>query len=310
MLKSFFGKLALTNIFFLFPLFVLGYSDSALNRKPFHNESVFERQRITQDEQNIVLRIKVFANPTKIDDNIDCRYSNLDGARFSPEISANYRVLFCQVIQRLSDDLNATKWSPKLSDELHSIWGVFLRERVVIKIMPKEMPEYVTLASRPFVNGESRGFNAGLFLRVENLDDDGFFLWAVHELRHIYDFYQIWDKNIPIAEADLEYNSFIAMGKLAQETSKEEDLSRLPRVWDDSWEALSENEIDAKMRKAIESFMTKHEGYRELVKNRNKFLIDFTRQRSIFDQLNKEKKENANDERIQKTSTSEFFEIF
>jgi len=228
------------------------------------------------DKENLELKKSVFKNPTILSFEDGCVDTNLNAERFSKEISSVERVRYCEALQRVSDELNNNDWSPKLKTELQEIWSVFLAKDVMIRPMKKGMSSRVVAAAEAFTKTSGSGFNASLYIRPESANKSSFFLVAMHELKHVNDYYRVWKKRRSMTELDLEKRAFQIMGKIARETERKESFWRLPKVWDEDWRELSEREIASKTNKNIEKFMKKSRFYKHLVKNPNKFVYGYT----------------------------------
>ncbi len=228
--------------------------------------------------------VKKFSNPTLKSFEDGCVVSNLDRERFAGEIPAEQRILFCNAFQMVSDELNNTNWSPKLRDELQKIWQVFLNENVKIRPMRKGIPRQIALAAEPFTRGGGYDFSASVYIRPQYADQKVFFLLAMHELRHIYDFYTLWETGSALPEAELEKRGFRIMGRIARETTDREKFSRLPKVWNDSWAMYEQAKIDSNMEQTIEKFMKKSSFYKARLQQPNRYVISFRGRRNVPDQ--------------------------
>ncbi|MFV0387856.1 MAG: hypothetical protein ACK5NT_03790 [Pyrinomonadaceae bacterium] len=230
---------------------------------------------------NAVMR---FANPAVMRFGNGCSTNNLDENRFAQGMSDMQKVSFCNAIDEVSKELNRTNWSPELRNELQNIWRVFLTKNIKLRPVRNDMPGYFALASEPFTRGEGLDFNATVYVRPEYSHTKLFFLMAMHELRHIYDFYELWESGKRLSEGEMEMRGFLIMGRIARETSAKEKFSRLPKVWKDSWSRHNEQQIEADMYKAVSKFLLKHPFYKDRIKNPDRYLISFARQRALFDQ--------------------------
>lgn len=216
-----------------------------------------------------------FTNPAVLSFGDGCVGDNLNSNRFSAEISGDERIKYCEALERVSGELNSHEWSPTLQAELHEIWNVFLEKDVVIRRMKKGVSSRVMAAAEAFTKKSGSGFNASLYIRAESATADSFFLVAMHELKHVNDYYHVWKKRSSITELDLEKRAFTIMGKIARETESKESFWRLPKVWDDKWSGLSDARIASNTDKNIERFMKKSRFYKHLVKNPNKFVYGY-----------------------------------
>ena len=229
-------------------------------------------------------RVK-FSNPAvkKFEDG--CTQANLNRNRFAGGISESQRLSFCQAFQTVSNELNNTSWSPKLQSELQEIWQVFMNENVKIRPMRRGIPRQIALAAEPFTRGGGGyGFNASVYIRPKFADKKVFFLLAMHELRHIYDFYKLWETSSALPEGELEKRGFRIMGRIARETKEKEKFKRLPKLWKDSWAMQAQSKIDSRMEKTIEKFMKRSSFYKQRLKHPNRFMISFVGRRRAYDQ--------------------------
>ncbi len=217
-----------------------------------------------------VSKKNAFSNPSVMHFGEGCNPGNLNPARFSNEIKPSERTLFCEALQQVSDQLNSTKWSEELGWELAQIWEVFNSEDVKIHPMKDEVSGRIAASAEAFLPNSKKGnFNGKLYLRPESAKSSQFFIVSMHELRHIYDFYNVWKTRGGITKAELEKRGFRLMGKIARETSQKESFWRLPELWDDDWNELSENAIADKMESRIVKYMSKSKFYKALIKNPN-----------------------------------------
>ena len=65
------------------------------------------------------------------------------------------------------------------------------------------------------------------------------------------------------------------MGRIARETPEKEKFSRLPKLWDNDWIHLSQNQISEKMEGRIEKYMAKSRFYRDAIREPNKYFIGY-----------------------------------
>lgn len=229
-------------------------------------------------------RVATFANPTISKFENGCKPNNLNGERFAYGISRAQQVQFCEAFQMVSEELNQTNWSPKLRAELEEIWEVFINENVKIRPMKRGISKRIVLAAEPFTENRSGfDFNASVYIRPEHIQNRSFFLLAMHELRHVYDFHRLWLTSSSLPEAELEKRGFRIMGKIAKETSKKEKLKRLPKVWKDSWGKYEQNVIASKMESTIEKFMRKSSFYKQRLSNPGRYMVSFVNRRRAFE---------------------------
>ncbi len=209
-----------------------------------------------------------FANPAVKRFEDGCSDNNLDSKKLSNEIPAEDRVLFCEALQKVSDELNSVNWSNSLRKELEQIWDVFQTQDVKIQPMKKGVSKRIAASAQAFLPDSKAGhFNAVLYLRPESAKSGSFFMFSMHELRHVYDFYRVWQTQQGITKAELEKRGFRIMGRIARETPRKESFWQLPKLWDDDWKNLNEGQIRQRMEKKIVSYMAKSKFYRKLIDN-------------------------------------------
>ncbi|MFV0388664.1 MAG: hypothetical protein ACK5NT_07905 [Pyrinomonadaceae bacterium] len=215
-----------------------------------------------------------FTNPALFGIDSGCFNSNINKKRFSDDISLSQEIGFCQDLQRVANQLNGTNWSPELRKELMSIWSVFINENVTIKPMKSDVSNRIVASAEAFVpSGTNGNFSANLYLREGAAQNDEFLLVAMHELRHIYDFYVVWKSQQGISQAELEMRGFRIMSRIARETNAHESFSRLPKLWDDDWVKLPENEIARIVDERIENYMRKSQFYQNLIENPQNYFV-------------------------------------
>ena len=208
-----------------------------------------------------------FPNPILLKSDQGCRLENINLQRFDKEISTSQSTAFCEVLQEIAVRLNGN-WSPALKAEMQQIWWVFLHENVKIRPMKSGTSGRVLAAAEAFTdNTPGAGFNASFYLRVNRVKDKSFFYVFMHELRHVYDFYDLYKNQTHITEAELEKRGFRIMGEIYQETQNKPKFYRLPTFWEDGWKNLPQTEIAQKRDKKIEKFMRGNGFYKHLLKN-------------------------------------------
>lgn len=230
------------------------------------------------NETNLPLANSVvpFANPVVVDAAQGCRAENLQTVRFDAAIDLNQRLFFCEALQEIAAKLNKN-WSPALQSEIQEMWNVFLREDVKIFPMKKSASSKIVAAAEAFPNNTpGANFNAGLHLRIEKAKDRAFFLSFMHEVRHVYDYHQIWKNRSSLSEAEMEKRAFRLMGKISQEMADGQVFSRVPTFWKAGWKKLSPDEIAAKREEKIEKFMRGNKFYKHLLKSPEKYMVGYT----------------------------------
>jgi hypothetical protein len=177
-----------------------------------------------------------------------------------------------------------------LNSELKRIWNVFQSDNVIIRPMKKGVTKRIAAAAEAFLPGGSNGkFTASLYVRPESAGKDSFFLVAMHELQHIYDYHQLWRDKSAITQAEMERRGFRIMGRIASETVEKESFFRLPKLWDKDWSNLSLKEVEKQRERNITSYMAKSRFYKHLIANPNKFMIGYERTNSTVHSPNPDK---------------------
>ncbi|NNE98081.1 MAG: hypothetical protein HKN25_03570 [Pyrinomonadaceae bacterium] len=229
-------------------------------------------------------RVVKFVNPTIARFENGCDPANLKSERFVYGTPSAQKVQFCNAFQKVSNELNRTNWSPQLRAELEEIWKVFLNENVKIRPMKRGISKRIVLAAEPFTHGGSNfDFNASVYIRPKHIRSKSFFLLAMHELRHVYDFHRLWRTSSALPEAELEKRGFRIMGRIARETKKKEKLKRLPKVWKDSWRKYEQSVITGKMERTIEKFMRKSRFYKQRLRNPARYMVSFVNRRRAYE---------------------------
>ena len=221
-----------------------------------------------------------FSNPTVRRFEDGCVAGNIRSKRFASEIPASQRMLFCRAFQSVSNKLNQTDWSPALREELEAIWQVFLTQDVKIRPMRKKFSKRILLAAEPFTRGQGNyDFTASIYIRPKYVNKKLFFVLAMHELRHIYDFYRLYESETSLSEGEMEKRGFRIMGRIARETKVKEKFKALPKVWKSSWKMYSSDKFHAKMEKNIVKFMRRSPFYRDRLRNPSRYLVNFVAQK-------------------------------
>ncbi|MEZ5347418.1 MAG: hypothetical protein R2681_17865 [Pyrinomonadaceae bacterium] len=192
------------------------------------------------------------------------------------------REAFCGALQKITDDLNNTNWSEELFRELRAVWEVFQSQDVKIRPMKKGVSNRVAALTEVFIpNSRDKGFTASLYLRPGSIKDSDFFISSMHEIRHVFDFYQVWKTRSGITKAELEKRGFRIMGKIARETARNESFSRLPKLWDDDWRSLPQNSIEKKVEARIDDYMRGSKFYRSIVAEPEKHFVGTRKVRAV-----------------------------
>lgn len=250
----------LTFTFFIFSIFLI--PAAAQSYQPFSPFPV---------------RPNSYANPFLKSPAAGCAAANLRAERFASEVTADERVKLCQSIERVTNKLNSTVWSPALSAELQNIWQVFSAEAVTLRLMPQGTPSQILAMAEPFPAGSTGSrFSAAVAVRSEKSDAASFFQILLHELRHVLDFHDTWKNKTALDSLEIERRAFLLMGKLTQETPEKENFSGVPKFWKESWRKRPEAEIAAMRQKAIEKYLFGKKMYRELTNDPKRRTLDYS----------------------------------
>lgn len=218
-----------------------------------------------------------FANPILSNGENGCAENNLRAERFDGEINARERVKLCRAIDKITNKLNATAWSPALHDELKNLWNVFAGEAVTFRTMRKDVPSRLLAMAEAFPSETSNTkFDACVYVRPEKSESEAFFQILLHELRHVADFHETWKNKTAIESLELERRAFLLMSKITEETPEKEKLSGVPKFWKEKWRKRSAEEIAVKRAAAIEKYLRKNNYYRNLNLGENKQALDFS----------------------------------
>lgn len=219
-----------------------------------------------------------FANPVLKSTGAGCESAdNLRAERFAADLSEKERVKFCRAIEKITNKLNATAWSPALAAELDGVWQVFSTEAITLRSMPKGTSSRLTAMAQAFPDGGSANkFAASVFLRPKKSDDAAFFQILLHELRHVFDFYRTWKSKTSLNSIEIEQRGFLLMSKISEETPEKERLSGVPKIWKESWRAKPAAEIAAKREAAIDKYLRGSKFYRSYAQDAAKQSLDFS----------------------------------
>lgn len=218
-----------------------------------------------------------FTNPVTKIPGAGCLADNLRAERFVSELSSGERVKLCQALDKITNKLNQTAWSPALSAELKSVWQVFSTEPISLRPMPQGVPSQMLAMAEAFPDKTSGGiFAAAVYLRSEKSDDAAFFQIMLHELRHVLDFYETWKNKTSLPSMELERRAYLLMGKLTQETPEKEKFSGVPKFWKESWRNKSQAEVSLKREAAIAKYLRGQKLYRDLANDPARRTLDFS----------------------------------
>ena len=252
-------------VFAFFTFYIFLIQTSAQNLQPFAPLSATS------------LAGRNFTNPVLKSPNGGCAPDNLRSEQFATEITAGERVKLCRAIEKITNKLNETAWSPALSAELREIWQTFSNEPVTLRLMPKDVSPRTLAMAEPFPDKTNAAvFTAAVYVRPEKSEETAFFQILFHELRHVLDFYETWRNKTQLDSLEIERRAYLLMGKLTQETPEKERFSGVPKFWKESWRNRSEAEISAKRLKAVEKFLHGKKFYRDLARDPNRRTLDFS----------------------------------
>lgn len=227
------------------------------------------------------------SNPALVEFDSKCQIENINPTRFDQSFNIEQKVEVCEALQNILVQLNQN-WSPQLQDEINQMWQVFISQNIKIRPMKSGVSSSIVAAAEAFTE-KNVVFNASIYLRPEKFKQKSFFLVFIHELRHIYDFYQLWQNRGSISEAEFEKRGFRVMSKVYQETPKKEHFFRLQTFWEDNWKNLSTDKIESRREDKIESWMKKNSFYKNLLKNPEKNQVSFSTgistEKANFDQM-------------------------
>ena len=218
-----------------------------------------------------------FTNPLTKTPGAGCAADNLRAARFVSEFGLDERVNLCRAFDKITNKLNQTAWSPALSAELKSVWQVFSNEPVTLRPMPPRTSSRTLAMAEPFpANSSGANFTAAVYLRSEKSDDESFFCILLHELRHVFDFYETWKNKTWLSSVEIERRAYSLMGKLTRETPERESFSGVPKFWKESWRKHSEAKISAKREAAIQKYLRGKKQYRDLAQDPARRTLDYS----------------------------------
>jgi len=218
-----------------------------------------------------------FANPVLKSSGAGCAADNLRAERFASEITFDKRVKLCQAINKITNKLNATAWSPALAAELQSIWQIFTTKPIILRSMPPGASSQGLAMAQPFpLERPDSNFAAAVYLRSAKSDDAAFFQIFLHELRHVFDFHETWRNKTALDSLEIERRAYLLMGKLTQETPEKENFSGVPKFWKESWRNRSEAEISAKRLKAVEKYLRGKKLYQNLAHDPSRRTLDYS----------------------------------
>lgn len=239
------------------------------------NEGATKTDNLHTKATELAVSNLAFRNPILLRLDKGCNIENINLERFDKDINAGQSVAFCEALQDISAKLSGN-WSSALKTEMMQIWWVFLNKNVKIRSMKNGASSRILAAAEAFTdNSPGAGFNASFYLRPNKVNDKSFFYVFMHELRHVYDFYQIYQTQGNMTEAELEKRGFRIMGEIYQETPDKPFFFRLPTFWEDGWKNLSAGEIAQRREQKIEKFMRGNGFYKNLLKNPESHIVGY-----------------------------------
>ena len=235
-----------------------------------------KNQHTTLSDADTELKNHEFTNPVVLRFADGCSNENLNSKKFSSDIKPADRAVFCEALQEVANQLNSNSWSDELGWELQQVWEVFNTENIKIRPMKRGVSKRIAASAEAFIpNSPNGNFYGSLYLRPESAKSSQFFMVSMHELRHIYDFYNVWKTQGGVTKAELEKRGFRLMGKIARETPQKESFHRLPSLWSEDWRNYGEKEIARRMEAKIVRYMAKSRFYKKLIENPNREVIGF-----------------------------------
>ncbi len=211
------------------------------------------------------VKSSVFSNPILVDKSEPCHSNNIDKNRFSLEVSEARQVSICQAIGEIEVRLNSYQWSPNLKSELIEIWKTFNQQEVFFAELPLNAAPEILAVAHSFPPGKTRNkFSCVIYLR-RDVELRRFFYHAFfHELRHVYDFYAIWDTDSDISQFEVERRAFRLLSLIDEETPKKNRFSKTPALWRDEWKTLNAASREIMRERAILKFLKHSMHYNNL----------------------------------------------
>lgn len=206
-----------------------------------------------------------FSNPLIVDKTGQCKKDNIDPAKFAFEIDESRKIDICTGVAGIVERLNADQWSDELRIELTEIWKTFATKEVYFSPMPPNMDSSIFAIAHSFPPGRPRDvFSATIYLK-NGVENKNFFYHVVfHELRHVFDFNDLWVNGTDVPLFELERRAFRLMSLIDEETPKEKRSSKTPSLWQDDWKDLDKNSRENKRSQAISKLMKKSTHYKNL----------------------------------------------
>lgn len=218
---------------------------------------------------------KAFTNPTKLDQTAKCSIENLDAARFSIKFTDKDKVKVCEGMDSFINHtrLAAGSASPQLSERMKTVWNTFVETKTRFVPLPKEQENLMFAASSASARGNV--YRAAVYVSAQKADSELFFYIFWHELKHVHDIKQAWEKRGRIPNYNLEFDGFYFASELAEAYRPKNWNPRHSGFWRDEWKNLSAQEKHVLRTKAIDDFMNKNPVYAD-TRDRNEAQYDFT----------------------------------
>lgn len=220
--------------------------------------------------------VKVFTNPTKIDQTSKCSLENIDADRFSPKFVDKDKVKVCEGMDLFINHsrLAAVNAAPPLSDHMRAVWNTFIETQTRLMPLAKEQENSIFAAASASANANL--YRAAIYVSAKKADSELFFYIFWHELQHVYDIKQAWEKRDRIPNYNLEFNGFYFASELAEAYRPKDWDPRQSGFWRDEWKNLSAEQKRLLRTKAIDDFMNDSPVYAD-TRDRNEAQYDFTR---------------------------------
>lgn len=208
---------------------------------------------------------KVFSNPLIHIQTLGCNENNLDSNRFSAAMDVKKQVVLCQSVAQVAERLNQGKWSGQLDVELAEIWQTFSTQDVFFAELPDGTDSGVLALTESFPPGKMRNvFSASIRLKNGIEDKKWFYHVLLHELRHVFDFNELFIADTDLPTVELERRAFCLMSLLDEQTPEAIRFSKVPQLWKDQWKQLPPNIRQYKRNEAIAKFLKKSDFYKNL----------------------------------------------
>lgn len=221
---------------------------------------------------------KVFTNPTKLDQTAKCSPENLDASRFSNKFPDKDKIKVCEGMDLFINHsrLAANNAAQPLSEHMLAVWNTFVETKTRFMPLPKEQENAMFAAASASASGDL--YRAAVYVSAQKADSELFFYIFWHELQHVYDIKQTWEKRGRIPNYNLEFNGFYFASELAEAYRPKNWDARQSGFWRDEWKNLPPEQKRALRTKAIDDFMNKSSVYAD-TRDRNQAQYDFTNRR-------------------------------